>query len=312
MKNRASATGLSGKHILVTGASEQSIGFATACLLAQWGANVSVTTRQNTQRIVQALRAASHGGAVDGDDLDLTDAQSVAAFAAWYRHTHGERLDALVNNAGIHLDLRSEWKTPTLTADGHEIHWRTNYLGTAQLTHLLLPLLLQTATQHGDARVVNVVSQLHSKGRNAALFAPLEPYNSWRAYGTSKLALVHHANEIERRYGAQGLHAYSLHPGAVYTRIADKGLDGHRLIGLIRKILAPVEAFFLLSPEQGAQTSVHCATAPGLPGGRYYVDCKETSPAADAQDTSAAARLWDNTQQWLQSLNTGCNHSSGK
>lgn len=303
MKKRATRIDLAGKHIIVTGASGQSLGFAIARTLAEWGATVIVTTRSKTERVVDALRTASRGH-VDGHDLDLTDTASVNAFVRWYCNTHGERLDVLINNAGIHLDLRSEWKTAQLMPDGHEIHWRTNYLGTAHLTHSLLPLLLHTAAHYGEARVVNVVSQLHSKGRNAALFAPLVPYNSWRAYGTSKLALMHMSSEIERRYGTQGLHACSLHPGAVYTRIADKGLAGHPFISLLRKVLAPVEAFFLLSPEQGAQTPLHCATAPGLRGGHYYVDCMATPPAADAQDASAAAQLWDNTQQWLHAINT--------
>lgn len=303
MKKRANPVDLHGKHFIVTGASKGSLGFATASQLAQWGAHVTVSTRHSTGHTVALLKNASGSVRVDGHDMDLTEAGSVADFARWYQQTHGDRLDVLINNAGIHLDLRSEWKTPRLTADGHEIHWRTNYLGTAQLTQALLPLLLDTAKKTGDSRVVNVVSQLHSKGRNSALFAPLEPYNSWRAYGTSKLALVHLTGELERRYSNQGLHAYCLHPGAVYTRIADKGLEGHLLIGLLRKVLAPVEALFLLSPQQGAQTSIHCATATGLRGGAYFVDCTDTSPCTDAQDQTAALRLWEQTQAWLQALN---------
>ena len=61
--------------------------------------------------------------------------------------------------------------------------------------------------------MVNVVSKLHDRGRNEWLFEPVTPYDSWAAYGTSKLALVHEAAEIERRYGERGLHGYSLHPG---------------------------------------------------------------------------------------------------
>lgn len=304
MKKRATAVDLSGKHIIVTGASIGSLGFATAKILASWGARVVITTRSDPESTLTALRSASksrgHVGGdvhvhVDGHTLDLTSADSVTAFVAWYRETYGNRLDVLINNAGIHLDLRSEWKAPTLTDDGYEIHWRTNYLGTFQLTSLLLPLLLDTAKHTGDARVVNVVSQLHNKGKSYALFAPLDPYNSWHAYGTSKLALMHHAIEIQRRYAASGVQAYCLHPGAVYTRIADKGLAGHPFIALLRKILAPVEAFFLLSPEQGAQTSVHCATAAQLPGGRYYVNCTEENMSDNVEGADVSERLWNQT-----------------
>ena len=302
-KKRATPVDLQGRHIIVTGASAQSLGFSTALQLARWGAHVAVTTRHNTHKTVALLRQQAgdnSNGQIDGHDLDLTDAGSVATFVRWYQQSRGERLDALINNAGIHLDLRSDWKTPQLAPDGFEIHWRTNYLGTFQLTQLLLPLLLQTAKQHGEARVVNVVSQLHNKGRNQTLFAALEPYNSWRAYGNSKLAVMHMSSALQQRYGAQGLSAYSLHPGAVYTRIADKGLAGHRVIGLLRKLLAPLEALLLLSPEQGAQTSLHCATAAALVAGAYYVNCTETTPSVDAQDKQAAEKLWHESMRWLQ------------
>ena len=73
--------------------------------------------------------------------------------------------------------------------------------------------------------MVNVVSKLHTRGRNDWLETGVTPYDSWDAYGTSKLALVHEAAEIERRYAFYGLHGYSLHPGSVYTKVADRGLE---------------------------------------------------------------------------------------
>src|ERR1044071_1990794 len=152
--------------------------------------------------------------------MGRTSREAVAAFAQWVQDSTA-RLDVLVNNAGVHLDLRSAWHEPHLV-DGMEVHWRTNYLGTAQLTRLLTPLLRRTAAQHGEARVVNVVSRLHARGRNEGLDGHLSPYDSWAAYGTSKLALIHEARELERLYGDHGLHAYSVHPGAVATNIADR------------------------------------------------------------------------------------------
>ena len=205
----------------------------------------------------------------DAHPLDLTSASSVRAFAEWLDTTTGGRLDVLVNNAGIHLDLRTTWKSAQLL-DGHEVHWRTNYLGTAHLTRLLLPLLTETARREGEARVVNVVTKLHERGRNEWLFDGVTPYDSWAAYGTSKLALVHEAAEIERRYGAAGVHGYSLHPGSVYTRIADRGLETAPVLGRLRKVFAPLERRALLSPEQGARTTVFCATSPDAVPGGYH------------------------------------------
>ncbi|MFA5937831.1 MAG: SDR family NAD(P)-dependent oxidoreductase [Sinimarinibacterium sp.] len=289
-------TDLSGRCLLVTGASPGSIGFETARTLASWGASTVITTRSNPAETVSQLRERLGGkGTVEGYVLDLADRRSVADFAEQFLATH-QRLDVLVNNAGVHLDLLSEWKSPKL-CDGHEIHWRTNYLGTMDLTHAMLPALRDTARSVGEARVVNVVSMLHKRGSNAQLFSPRAPYNSWTAYGNSKLALVHATFELQRRHAP--LQAYCLHPGAVYTRIADKGLAGHPVLGRLRRALTPIESFFLLTPEEGAQTSVHCATATGLAGGRYFSNCRAAEPAAQAMDAATSARIWDETMAWI-------------
>ncbi len=290
---------LEGRRIIVTGAAPGSIGFETARLLGRWGAQVCVTTRSDPHTVVEALQAAG-ASSVEGHALDLSQRGSVRSFADWYLRRHDGRLDVLVNNAGVHLDLLSQWRAPHLTPDGQEIHWRTNYLGTMHLSSLLLPGLLDTARAQGQARLVNVVSMLHSRGSNAGLFAPQQKYDSWAAYGLSKLALIHATFELQRRHAAQNLRAYCLHPGAVYTNIAGKGLAGNPFVEAVRGTLSPVERFFLLTPEEGAQTQLHCATAPDAAGGRYYRNCRPAPASADTQDATVAARLWQQTQDWLE------------
>ncbi|GAB4002774.1 SDR family NAD(P)-dependent oxidoreductase [Nocardioides ultimimeridianus] len=272
-------------RVLVTGAGERSLGEATARLLVEQGAEVVVTTRSGA-----SAAAARIGHGVVGHDLDLSSRASVQAFAQWYAEERST-LDVLVNNAGIHLDLRSRWKEPQLV-DGHEIHWRVNYLGTWHLTALLLPLLEASP----DPRVVNVVSKLHRRGSNAALFGGVRPYESWAAYGTSKLGLLHHATELGRRHPR--ITAYAVHPGEVYTRIADRGLETSPVLGALRRLAAPLERRALMTPEQGARTTVLCATAPDLAPG-YYRDGGPADPSPDAGDATTAARLWDATATWL-------------
>jgi retinol dehydrogenase-12 len=300
----ADAVDLNGKTAIVTGASPSSLGFEIARILAALGATVVVTTRTRTDAAVAQIRerlpTPEARDRVFGHSLDLLNRESVAGFARWFSETHGNRLDVLVNNAGIHLDLLSQWKEPRLTDDGFEIHWRTNYLGTAQLTHLLLPLLERAGGETGDARIVNVVSHLLVKGANVDMFGATRPYGSWTAYGNSKLALTHMTTELQRRYSDNAhLQAYCLHPGSVLTKVADKGLEGVGWAGTLRTTLAPIEAFFLKSPEEGAQTPIHCATHPALEGGRYFEDCRAVDPSADAKDAEVAARLWADTEAWV-------------
>ncbi len=268
---------------VVTGVGAGSLGEAIASSLRDLGFRVLTSTR------TCPTTAETHA-------MELTSRDSVAAFARWVQDTT-DRLDVLVNNAGIHLDLRSAWHEPHLV-DGMEVHWRTNYLGTAQLTRLLIPLLLATAGQHGEARVVNVVSKLHARGRNDGLDGDLTPYDSWTAYGTSKLALVHEAHEIERLYGGRGLHGYSVHPGSVATHIADRGLETAPLLGRLRRLAAPLERRALRAPSDAARTVVFCATSERAEAGGYHRASAPSIASEDAQDHEAGRILWENTSRW--------------
>ena len=306
----AQATNLTGKHAIVTGCGLGSLGFENAKTLARWGAVVIVTTRGNTASVIHALKnelaLENISALIDGHDLDLADAESVSGFCQWYQQHYGQRLDMLINNAGIHLDLMSKWKEPKLSSDGYEIQWRTNYLGSAQLTLKLLPLLQHTANTHGEARIVNVVSQLCSRGNNVALFDPDTSYNSWKFYGLSKLALVHFTFELNRRYFKKDkLKSYCLHPGSAngtYTNVANKGFAGSPVIAFLRKLGAPIERLFMSTAEEGAQTQIYCATSPEAESGHYYHNCQIRETTDDTQDEKVAGRLWQETQDWMNKL----------
>jgi NAD(P)-dependent dehydrogenase (short-subunit alcohol dehydrogenase family) len=271
---------VSAPRAVVTGAGRGSIGGAVADALAAAGWDVVVTTR---------------GAAVDGHawhPLDLADRSSVAAFAGWYAD-RADRLDLLVNSAGIHLDLGSRWTAPQLT-DGHETHWRVNYLGTVDLTTALLPALLTAPTPC----VLHVVSQLHERGSTDQLLGRPVPYDSWASYGTSKLGLVHHAALLAEQYGGRGLRALAVHPGAVSTNIADRGLETRPLLRRLRNLARPLERRMLMSPAESAAHLVRLAADPAAASG-YYRKGRPADPAPPARDEAARALLDARTREWL-------------
>lgn len=295
----ADAVDMSGKIVVVTGCSPGSLGFASARTLAEWGATVVATSRRDHDKIQRALNDGLPKAKVELAFLELDNRDSVSEFAAWFAQKY-ERLDVLINCAGVHFDLLSKWQTPQLSGDGIETHWRTNYLGTFQLTQALLPLLQKTGLKFGDARVVNVVSQLHTRGSNEQLFTGAQPYNSWVAYGLSKLALVHYTFELQRRYGSRyQVNSYCLHPGSVGTGVVNRGMATADVLAKLVNLLSPLQSLFMKTPQEGAQTQIRCATEPGLKGGQYFKSFDVAKPSADCKDLAVSRALWEYSQNWL-------------
>jgi NAD(P)-dependent dehydrogenase (short-subunit alcohol dehydrogenase family) len=102
-----------------------------------------------------------------------------------------------------------------------------------------------------------------------------EAYNPWASYGQSKTANIYFANELERRYGSQNLHATSLHPGGIET-----GLQKHTDPEWMKSMMTPETIAYMKSPEQGAATSVYAAISEEWKdkGGKYLSDCVIQDP----------------------------------
>ena len=88
----------------------------------------------------------------------------------------------------------------------------------------------------------------------------------------------------------------------MYTHVADRGLETSPLLARLRRIAAPLERRALLSPEQGAQTTVFCATSPDAVPGGYHRRSAPAEPSPDARHAEAGARLWDATSRWVESV----------
>jgi NAD(P)-dependent dehydrogenase (short-subunit alcohol dehydrogenase family) len=279
---------MEGSTVVITGGNA-GIGKETAVGLAGLGARVIITSRdqQRGAGAVEEIRRRSGSEAVDVLPLDLASFASIRAFAADLLE-RTERIDVLVNNAGLILRRR------TLTADGFEATFGVNHLGHFLLTDLLLDRLRSSA----PARVVVVASDAHESAKRGLDFDDLQSergYRWGRVYAKSKLANIYFARELARRLEGSGVTSNSLHPGFVRSEFGQGG-DLGRLYGFgLRYLAAP----FTISQERGATTSIHVASAPELAGatGGYYLKCAPATPSAVARDDDAARRLWDASER---------------
>ncbi len=287
---------LSGRTALVTGANS-GIGLAAAEALAAHGAEVLLACR-NPQRGSDALaRVRERGGAgAELVALDLADLASVRATAAEVAG-RVERLDLLVNNAGVMAPPRRE------SADGFELQLATNHLGHFALTAGLLGPLLAAA----EPRVVTLTSGAHRIG--SIDFDDLQRrhrYMRWMAYGQSKLANLLFALELQRRAAAAELPLKSLaaHPGYAATNLQHAGPElGLGPLGHLASPLISLTNFaFGQSAAAGALPTLYAATEPGIPGGLLIGPGglggmrgapQVESPSGGALDEDVARRLWE-------------------
>ena len=297
---------MSGKTIIVTGG-HAGLGLETTRTLSRAGASVTVAAR-NVERARLALVGLDR---VEVGQLDLIDPDSIATFAARWLAS-GHPLHVLVNCAGASGG-------PTHDARGYDTQFATNHLGHFQLTRALLPAL-QAA--HG-ARVVNVTSGAHRFGTirwDDPNFAT--GHDRRAAYAQSKAANVLFTVELDRRYAADGIRAYAVHPGVVVgTKLnASAGEEALRAMGLIDQSGRPIidPSVGKKTPQQGASTIAFAATSPLLAGiGGVYLKDNDIAPLDDEPkpltanqipsdamshtlDPDSARRLWALSEHMLQ------------
>jgi NAD(P)-dependent dehydrogenase (short-subunit alcohol dehydrogenase family) len=276
------ATGdLDGRTFLITGANT-GIGRETALALAARGARLHLACRSLDagRRTIEEITAQTGNRELALLSLDLGDLDSVRACAQTFLAT-GEPLHVLINNAGVA-------GSHGVTASGFEVMFGTNHVGPFLLTDLLVDRLRASA----PARVVNVASGAHYRARGIdweAVRRPTRSLTGMREYSVSKLANVLHAQELGRRLEGSGVSTYSLHPGVIASDIW-------------RRVPWPVRPLMkgrMDTPENGARTSVYCATSPDVANesGRYYDDCRAKEPGA-AATAALAGELWRRSSEW--------------
>ena len=270
---------LSGQNILITGCNA-GIGYETARALAAHGAHVLVACRTlaKSRETIDRIRAAHSKAKLSPIELDLS---SFASIRQAVSSLEIDALHVLICNAGLFM---SHYEA---TADGIE-----STVGVCHYGHFLLTtLLIEKLRAAAPARVIVVASESHRYPAQLDLARfPLEPRNfkSLVAYGQAKLANVLFANELTRRYRDHGIVASSLHPGSMIGTSIFRG-------SLPAKLFALAVRPFTKSIEQGAATTVYCATARDLTGGEYFKDCKPHPMSRGARDAEVARELWEHT-----------------
>ena len=278
---------LLGRTIVITGANT-GIGKITAATLAQRGAHVVVACRSKakTEPVIAEIRASAGHDRVEWVCCDLSDLSSVRQAADGLLQ-RGLPLHVLINNAGLA-------GTQGLTKDGFEITFGTNHLGHYLWTRLLQPALV-TNDATAPARIVNVSSKSHYQAKSidwAAQQQRTKSRTGLTEYSVSKLCNVLFTKELARRVGDQALRTYALHPGVVATDVWRHVPSPLRWV--IKK--------FMVTPEQGAATSIKTATDSALASqtGRYYdADGSEKRVSRLADDAALARELWKRSAEWV-------------
>jgi NAD(P)-dependent dehydrogenase (short-subunit alcohol dehydrogenase family) len=278
--------------IVFTGATS-GIGQLAAIELARRGAHLVLTARDKAKAAATCVRlhAAMPGARVDVHYADFSSLDSVVALASQIA-TRYERIDVLVNNAGLHAFEQR------VTVDGYAEMIAVNYLAPWLLTDILRDTLVRSA----PSRIVTVASEASKRSggletdRDLFDTAPFTRLGSSRVYGKTKLMNIMFSQELARQLDGTGVAAHCLDPGFNVTGLG-------RELGFAAQLAKAFNWLRIGDPQRGADIIVRLATDSDLspPSGGYFSvkDAKALLPAPPADSTAACQELWAATSALL-------------
>lgn len=290
------ATQLLGKRALVTGATF-GIGKETALGLAKQGAEVIIVGRDQVKAIeaVEWIKRESGNPKVTYLLADLSNLQQVKKLATDFKSQYSE-LDILVNNAGA-IFAKKE-----MTSENLEKTWALNHLSPMLLTLELLPALKSAP----KARVVNVASALYEKGNVSFTKTKSdESFKGLQVYSDSKLASMLTAFYLAKQLNGTHVQINCLHPGFVDTGI---GANNGGLLKYLLLAAKPLKKFlaehtdYMMTPEEGARTSIYLASSSEVEGvtGQYFYKSQGIATTATVQDQELQNKIWDLSLKQIQ------------
>lgn len=276
-----------GQVVLVTGANS-GIGWWTAKAYVDAGAHVVLACRdvRKAQAAADKMSVGVEDPSIEVLELDLAKQASVHRAVERFMTRH-ERLDLLVNNAGVMAAPKR------VTDDGFESQFATNHFGHFTLSALLAAMLYRTS----NSTVVTVSSLMHRNGR-LDLSSPTRlqhlngRYAKWRTYADTKLANLYFAFELDRRLRRAGVSTRSLaaHPGYSHTELVSNGPA--RGGGSLRATCYRIGGQFGQSAKAGALPTL-LASSGDLPGGTFTGPLGLGGMAGAPGVVRAAAKAYD-------------------
>jgi NAD(P)-dependent dehydrogenase (short-subunit alcohol dehydrogenase family) len=250
-----------GKHFVITGANSGTGKEATARIAAAGGrVTMAVRSLEKGEQARREIISRVPDAQLELRRIDLADLATVRSFADELL-ADGDRLDVLVNNAGVMVP-----PARTVTTDGFELQFQSNFLGPFLLTNLLLPKILESSAP----RVATMSSGTANFGRiHFDDLQSVKRYRPGRAYAQSKLAdllMGMRLADLSERNG-WGLLSTIAHPGYTRTNLQTAG----RNLGRSTQ-LTPRDRTLLPSQgvEQGAEPLLFAAADPAAEQGAYY------------------------------------------
>jgi len=261
---------VSGKVFAITGTTSGT-GFVAAKTVAAHGGEVLLLNRPSSRSVasLEKLKAEVPEGKFFAIDCDLQDFGSVKSACETIKSKYTS-LYCLSNNAGI-MATADE-----ITSDGFDKQMQTNHLSHFLLTKELFPLLLASAKQIGDARIVQHSSLARDMTSNSKLEEPfLKKYEKdgslggddrsgtndmvmkgpqWERYKHSKLANSVFNHALTDRIKASSdpavskILSTSAHPGVSQTNLAGHMKGSNKIMSFVSGI---IESIFLQSAEDG-------------------------------------------------------------
>ncbi|MDP5120153.1 MAG: oxidoreductase [Spirosomaceae bacterium] len=284
-----------GKVAIVTGANN-GLGFETTMALAKKEIEVVMACR-NLDKAEEAkakIMKVNRKAKLHVMELDLSELDSVREFAGAFTKKYN-RLDFLINNAGIMMPPFS------LTEDGFESQFATNYLGHFLLTKLLFSTIKNTP----EARIVSLSSLAHKwKDIQFDDINFKKSYSKRDAYGQSKFACLMFAIEFDKRLKEANINAKSLaaHPGVSATNLFN---NMPKPVAWFTSIFG---SFFVQPAKDGALPSLYAALGSDLAGGEYTGpegkgemkgDATIVKPRRAAKNEVMADRLWSVSEEMI-------------